>query len=52
METLFTPPVNRTDLSYDLATGGILVRSAMSQKSGINAHPAANQNQVFPQAVV
>ena len=26
---LFTPPVNRTDLSYDLATGG-MVHSAMS----------------------
>ena len=31
METLLTPPVNRTDHKYDLATGDILVRSAMSQ---------------------
>ena len=30
---LFTPPVNRTDHRYDLATGDILVRSAMSQKA-------------------
>ena len=29
---LFTPPVNRMD-RYDLATGDILVRSAMSQKA-------------------
>lgn len=33
METLFTPSVNRTDLRYDLATGDVLVSSAMSQKA-------------------
>ena len=32
-KTLFTPPVNRMDHRYDLATGDILVCSAMSQKA-------------------
>ena len=33
METLFTPPINKMDHRYDLATGDILVCSAMSQKA-------------------